>query len=305
MFKGVKLGLCVAVVASSIASFAQGFEAADHSDWKLSIGATYRTFKSVDFKKFAIDNGAEYLDGTVGNPLNPFDQQTNVDGSTLPPPHDTVGPVVATSLHTASFNGGSDELDNAMGLTLMLSAPISEQSEGLSLDVSFVFVTSSISETIGADVVTYVDYDGTPAGSDAEGDMLPGGKGANVPVRYKMDVALCTLGAGVSKSFDMGALDLSVGFGPTLTFAYYDAERNASQVFSTPTDGAYSESVKDDGLDVLLGLYASVDATVAISESWALGCGLRYDWMVQDIETDVADIDVSGLSFELKAVYSF
>lgn len=299
MLKGLKLGLCAIIAAGSTVGFAQGFEPAEKSDWKLSIGVTYRAFKSVDFK--GLELGSGYIDIDVnGNPVNPQEQVAPL------PPLFPLGST-ATSFHRSGpGGGGSSDLDSAAGLSVVLSTPISDANSGLSLDLSFVAVSTSLSDSIASGMITDVYYDyiadpnldpedgGYDGSTENGGDMPPGGQAGSGFIRYKMDLALCTFGAGVSQSFDFGALDLSVGAGPTMSFAYYDIEGSSAM-----------GSVKEDGLDVLFGLYASVDATYAINESWGVGCGLRYDWMVQDIESDLADIDVSGLSFELKAVYSF
>ncbi|MEA3451329.1 MAG: hypothetical protein U9Q83_05435 [Bacteroidota bacterium] len=61
----------------------------------------------------------------------------------------------------------------------------------------------------------------------------------------------------------------------------------------------------DNGIDFLLGLYTNIAIGYDITEKIGVQLGARYDYIPEDLSTDFADIELSGLSAEFKIIYSF
>ncbi len=288
MFNKIKIGLCSFALASLSCVAAE--------EWKLSLGVTYRTFDDISMHGLTLGDGSKYLDGDDdgSNPISPVDQVT--------PPSSSF-PLLgeAVSLHRANYTGASDELDSGTGLVFGASK---QMDNGFGFELSFVYIDTSFDEGVNADTYTDVFYGGVPGGSDEFGDMPPGGKTADVQIRYDMDVTLYTFGAGISKTLQIGAFDMKFSGGPTITIADFDMSYVATQSF-TGIDDVNHGSGSDDGIDLLLGAYVAADLSYDFNENWGMALGLRYDLIVNEIESDIADIDASGLSVELKVTYQF
>ncbi len=298
------------LIGGAVTSFA-----AEKEGWELSIGASYRSFKDVDFKSFKLNNG-NYVDGSVDG-ANIEVVSPSFQGTAEGPPEAGKERV---ALSKVSFGGESSDFDSAPGLVLGLSRKIGESEHfTYNLDLSVTWITTDMDETFNGSVeadVFMVDSAGWSY--DAINDVYINGTAVVDPlvlennrvkstVRYDLSMDVFTFSAGVSAKMALGPVDVKAGIGPTLTAAGYDVSCDKSWSFVDDALNQYggTESSDDDGAKLRLGLYANLALSVDITEQWAIEAGVRYDYIPVTVNTNVAEIDLSGMSTEIKAVYSF
>ncbi len=308
----MKKTFITALLLTSAFIYAQEVQVANNSTstengWKLSIGANYRSFEQVTFNQIG-----EYVNGSVtdigsGNYLYKVADPTSqvfVDGV-----NDTV--TLASTSGSGDFN-----FDNGMGVVLKASKVFSQgDAINWSFDLSLATAYTQSAHSVGTTFTTF-NFGNWNSSIDGNGDVSPGpyppaapvaGKtegvsgnytpsdpGTTAHIKYDLNLGLYTLGAGVSASCDTGPVTLFVGGGPTLSVVDYDIDYSAFDV-----------QKNSDSTRLRAGMYAELGLEVPFSEKWAVGLSGRYDWIPVDVNTDLAELELSGFSGQLFVSYQF
>ncbi|MCK5835130.1 MAG: hypothetical protein KAG98_05315, partial [Lentisphaeria bacterium] len=289
--------------AATIRAFSM--DAVERNEWSFSLGVSLRQIS--DLKLHAVSGGAgNYYNGSY----DPTTGKIIVDddgAQTTPTPGAPIFPGGSSfiSLSSLDFQGSSEDA-SGNGIVLGLSKLLTEHDSGFySLD--FTLVTLFVDESFGLGDASKTDVfvgngtngDYTTPGGPIGGDDHPAALPGTAPGGFDIELSAFTFGLGASQHFvwDSG-ITLDFGAGPSLTIVSYDFEGP-----SISASGDLSSNSSSD-VDFLFGLYAQANVGYEFNESWALVGGVRYD-LIQEIEDDVADVDLSGLSFQIKAIYSF
>ena len=324
--------LGVALLAVAGAAMAQD---AETNGWRLSLGASYRTFGDVDFEALTLAQpGGNYVNGSYtdggnydiqhGSQLQPGGW-AQVDPDAIPNNGDEFFTRNVTFDRT-TFGGGSEGADDSAGFVLELEKEFkrTESNLALSLLCGFAFfqsdagmsanglatttltgmLTSPVDPGAAVPVTPY-----TVAGS--AGFPLSGpvdlGAAATTAVTLNLDadLDLYVLSLGVRGAYQVGKFGFVLGAGPTINLA--DFETEARQVVTNTADGtpAYTQTDSDSTSDVLFGAFVGVGAEYRFTERWALGIEYRYDTVFGDVDTDQAEIELDGHSVQAKLSWAF
>ncbi len=283
---------------------------AGDGDWDMSVGATFRKFKSTEFKSFATEE--QYFNGTYdGANATVKDTAKQVSPAEAPLAGNHI-----VSLHSVSFGSSTDDLENSTGLVLQWTRDIQTSTMnkvgGLDwkFDLSLVWVgvdqgKAGLSETGGDTFLTNKtpgDFAGETPQPVVEGDY-PLADVVASSARFDLDIDAFTFGAGIASRFEMGPLDLKIGMGPSLTLVNYNVSYEGYAGFINDQDVVVDES--DDDIVARWGLYGTLGLIYDFSENWGMEVGLRYDYIPDNVNTNVVNMDLSGMSTEVKLVYSF
>jgi hypothetical protein len=283
-----------------------GLRQVSRKDWSFTLGATFRKIDGIEYHGVSSGSGQYYngsYDPSTGDLVLDDDaaQTTPTPGAPVFAP----GSVFA-SLSSLNFAGSDDDAD-ANGVILGVSHLLSQHDTGYySLDFTLVSLFVDESMGLGGSSTTDVFLGNPNPGGGYNSPSGPIGGGGHpaalpgaTPVGFDIDMAAFTFGVGASQHFvwDSG-LTLDFGAGPTLTIVDFDFDGP-----SVMADGSIGENSSGD-VDFLFGVYAGINVGYEINESWAISGGIRYD-LIQELKDDVADVDLSGLSFEIKGIYSF
>lgn len=311
MFKNIKLGVLAACGLGALSSAAEDVKystastiPADSPNWKMTLGVSFRQMGEFDFKSFSLNNG-EYFDGTFdGTNVTVVDNQDQVNPNGGPA-HDNL-----VSLHKGGSYGGSEDGDDEAGIIIGASKVIGYgKNWTYDLDLSLGIFSTTLDTNQAGDYTT--DVFGTGVGS---GNTFPvngsgpidgaiGGNPADIRNSYDIEMDAYVFSMGLGARMLMGPVELKLSGGPTVSIVDYDFSRVSSVHYSQAD--TYSESASDSGIDIILGAYVGADVLYPINEQWTIGAGLRYDFTLYDLETKVADVDLSGSSVELKVQYAF
>lgn len=306
------VGLCLVSIGFFL------MQGARAEGWRLSLGGSYRTFDEAEFDSFDFVNPhAETGSGFVTGDLRGNDTRLSVVDDAL---QVDIGDDDA-DLHKVEFEGDSDSsMDSAVGLILSARRALAmENGVGVELSLATAFMNSDARFAVAGTTENYAGLapawgapkaDGSNFGIEVRDWALAAGGqqrvGVNGEVAYDFDVDVFTLGAGVSKEIMiLDAICLNMAAGPTVTIANYDISREQTVRFTDPAETVvYSDTEDDDGIDGLLGVYFGVGLGCNVTERLGVQLGARYDYMTE-LETDFADIGLSGLSGELKLVFFY
>ncbi|MBT7165102.1 MAG: hypothetical protein HN849_00860 [Victivallales bacterium] len=284
--------------------------------WKLSLGASYRSFDEVDFKPLALSSsGGAYVNG-----------YWTADDDYLVLSDDQIAPGWvanqqeywrAVSFDQVMYDGGPDGWGGTLGAVLALSKQLKTTESGWSVTAkaSLGWFSSDLSTSAQASELTTsssvgffrlpVDPTPTiiPAGVPVVGGSgpplneptydSPGPATTSAALAMAAEMDLYVLSLGVQLARQMGPVALSLEVGPTLNLVDFDT--SVSQTVAW-TDGGYSSSAHDDVLDVLFGVYAAGGVSWRFNERFEVGLEARWDEVFEDAETDFAEMDLSGFS---------
>jgi hypothetical protein len=298
--------------------------------WELSLGLTARTVGDFDIKSDIFVNPAfpdsPYVTGILG-----YDGQPQLALLADPVRQGRLLGDVAT-LHRIDFGGASEGLDSAMGVLFAARTPLGDHwdrtwmlnlsamwfSSDVSASGSVVGTTEQFDVLAGLDVppggvwdnpdfggpntVWVYPYPDDPSGP---GTTLPGVYGV-----YDIDLELdaYTFGAGIGTDvvLPFGSLRLEVG--PTLTVVDYDAEALIDVRWDSDDASVFdggAARVDDSGIEFMLGFYGDLSFVYDFNERFGVGIGVRYDYVFEKLDTDLGEVDLSGISGAIKAVYRF
>jgi len=308
------LSVCVLV---STAAMADG--------WKLSLGASCRSFGEIDFEPLALSSsGGAYVNGYWA-----ADDDYLVLGSDGQIDPTGWSPILGEWRRTVSFDqvvydGGSDGWGGTPGALLALSKQLKATESGWTLNakVSLGWFSADLSTVAQASELTsstFVGFFRLPVDPGAGIPVAPvaggSGLGLNQPVydsgapatttaalamAAEMDLYVLSLGVQVSRQ--MGPLALSLEAGPSLNLVDFDT--SVSQTVGW-AGGGYASSDHDDALDVLFGAYAAGGVSWQFNERYQIGVEARWDEVFEDAETDLAEMDLSGFSISALFGVSF
>jgi len=137
--------------------------------------------------------------------------------------------------------------------------------------------------------------------------MMTGGTTASTTsalVRLDADLDLYVFSLGMSASRSIGPLSIRLEAGPTVNLADFDTSV-MQQVRWTNGEEIYSRSKTDDTLDILFGVYASGCVSWRFTERWEVGIEARWDEVFEDVSTDLAQMELSGVSLSAQVGFSF
>lgn len=289
---------------------------AGESDWDMSVGATFRKFKSAEFKSFATES--DYIngtwDGTTVTVVDPGQQVT---------PHPLAGIVPSipagsqlASLHSVSLGSSVDDLEDTTGLVFQWTRDLQTSTVNKvggvdwKLDLSLVWIgvdqsTDGLADVDGITIQTgsVSDINDFLTGVSGSEDVIPPSNNVNSFARYDLDIDAFTFGAGIASRFELGPIDLKLGMGPSMTLVNYNVSYAADAGFTGDAQRIVSES--DDDLVARWGLYGTLGLIYDFNQNWGMEVGFRYDYIPDNVNTNVVNIDLSGMSTEVKLIYSF
>jgi hypothetical protein len=298
---------------------------ASADEWQLSLGASYRTFDDVDFKPFALSSsGGQFVNGywtSDSDYLVMSDAQIDPTGW-VEVEEDLYRRKV--TFDAISYAGGSDDMDDSYGAVLALTKQLSTTESGwvISAKISLAGFTTDMSGTASADALSTSTYFGFFQLPVNPGNSIPsapvmGGSGPALTepvydsqeqattaamVGMDIDLNLYVLSLGLVAARQFGPLSLSLEAGPSLNVADFDT--SVSQTV-TWDGGGYSSTAHDDVVDVLFGAYAAGGVAWQLTERVGVSVEARWDEVFSDVETDLAEMDLSGLSFSAMLGFSF
>jgi opacity protein-like surface antigen len=289
---------------------------AEDSPWTLRLGASYRDFDDMEFKRGDFRNwgqsdvapfGVQNVTTVVGNPLN--------------------APVI---LDYVRADGGSDGLDSSdkWAPIIGIEYDLTPQCDlfGLSLVGNFQYyrfdARSSGAGAVGAPgPFTVQQYQHWWVDTDAPPDTIPDTltpgvlllgpslPGTTFAVRSTFDMQLYVLDFGLQARVKGGPAKLTLALGPTLTIADADSKQSqqASWLAQGPglPAGTYARKASDSEVDFLPGAYAALGVSVDVSTSWSIGVECRYDYVDGDAGTDQVKMDLSSFSGVVRLAYQF
>lgn len=147
--------------------------------------------------------------------------------------------------------------------------------------------------------------------------------GTSYSVRNQFDMDLTVIDAGIKFTLEPRDLNVSLAVGPTLSFV--DASVTQRQIASwavpgpdphqrgldphsaSPTvpAGSTSMTARDSDQFVALGLYLSLDLIYEFSYRWGVQGSIRYDYVGDEVDTSLAELDLSGAGGQLQLFYKF
>lgn len=292
---------------------------AGESDWKMSLGTTFRSFKKSELKSLSFGSD-KYVNGSYENGTVTVDDSGH---QVVPYPGGLPGSSHLASLHSVSFGSSSSDLEDTAGLVLQwtkgLQTSTINKVGGVDweMDISLVWVgvDQAFGSTGDVDGDTFdVDVSDFPNGviEDVE-NGVPGDDSSLLPpsdtvegfARYDLDIDAFTIGFGIGPRFEMGPVDLKLSVGPTVTVVNYNTKVDGEWNFRGEAVSGDTISRSDDGVDSRWGLYGSLGLIYDFNRNWGMEVGFRYDYIPDSIDTNVVNIDLSGMSTEVKLVYSF
>jgi opacity protein-like surface antigen len=285
-------------------------------DWQWSLGVSYRTFNDVDFSDYKVRSTAT-TSGDVDAYVNGVNPAPGIVSVVDGPAQNGGLPTVV--MDQINVNDASDDLDDGYGLTFELRKITPEPGEWSSgLSLSLGYIAGDLNETMAGDVTTdsftvVGDFDPTytvlqpsPAQQDSPIGALTTGT-----VEFDVEVDALVLSGGYLGMYQGDSFAFTFGIGPSITFADARTEAKPTVTWNGAAPPGLAgtpiaqQSHEDDETDLLFGLYASLGVEVNLSDNARLGIEYRYDFVADDIDTDIADIDLSGQSLSLKLIFSF
>jgi hypothetical protein len=287
---------------------------------RLRLGASYRVFDDVDFGQVAFANW-----GTQSNPTGPYGVQgvTNLVGAPVGTP---------VTLDYMRFNGSDVgvESDSAWAPVLGLSWDVLEEDD-------WTWSVVSNLQAYGVDAGDTAQGDNAAGGNgfDLEryrhwvlaGGVVspglavpgPGAGGTAFAVRSEFELDLMVLDLGLEARKRYRNFEFTTAAGPTLNYSYCDTSQRemvswAAQAGGLVPAGAYMVMHEESDRDLNVGVYGSLGLNVRMGGGVStgsrccpvtLGLECRYDYVPDDVGTDLAEIDLSGFSGQVRLVFEF
>ncbi len=310
-----------AVVTPLMSTLAEG--------WDLSLGVNYRTFDGVEFKSRQITNGG-FLDGSVtwiddnGDGLqNDGDLWLYKVASSLQ--QVDVATLQEVTYTQAAISQQNADIDDGIGVVFKASYTLRhEEKYRFNLDLSLTTARSSSKfalntsvNTVGYDIGENWNDPNAPTGGGPLPNQLDKITGGNVEmgtvqdgngVVYSsagLDFDLYTLGLGISGMYDVDDFSLFIGAGPTISLIDYEMYDEVTGYWKDGSGTFYSSQESEHSTKWRGGLYAEFGLLYAINETWGIGVAGRYDYIPVKVETEVAEIDLTGFSGQAFINYQF
>lgn len=297
---------------------------AENTPWHISVGANYRAFEGFELNAFDFAPGADnFINGAV------TDVGAGNYGYTVENSVNQIDNVALNRVEyqNARLDGSNENLQDAPGAVLRFSRPLLRRSGAvfaLELSLATAFVNDDLTAYAST---TNIQFDISPNIWPSQGGA-GGGPAPNVTsqtysvynrsqitspisdvdarVNYRFNMDLYTLGVGLKARKNIGPVAFALGGGPTVSIIPYDAERRSIAAWSG--DGTTFFTRRDDAdRDVAAhgGIYARAGLQWSATERVAIGAAVRYDWIPQNMNTDFASFDLSGLSALFTGTFKF
>lgn len=296
------------------------------TDWTFKVGLNFRSFGDLSIQPMTLNSGG-FLNGSV----------TDFGGGqflyTVEAPLAQISGVNLdlVTFSTADQMSGSDDIDSGTGFAIN-GLKIVETKDNFSWGYSVSFTTAfsdtssrfngALSDTqynLGANWNTLPDSNGDvpilpPPGAPVDGKteavsgnntpITTGGSDSTLKVHYDLDLSLYTLGTGLTAHWQNEKLAIFAAAGPTLSIVDFDIENSVTAQFA---DGSnfFNQSESDDGTKLRLGTYFELGLELEINETWGAGFSTRYDWVPVEVNSDLAEMELSGLSAQIFVAYQF
>ena len=319
-FKQTMIGLGLAVGFLPVLALAQDAAltvknpAPNASNWRMSLGVSYRDFKKLEFQAMSLRNGFGANDGTSGGRvgIQGYDAATLTAYGVVPPVFPLSMPI---SVDMATFQGSREKADSSSAI-----APVIGLERALSMDDNRIIslvgnlqyhnVSTEGSSNVVASSDTHLFFLPGPTFTPptATGGVQNPGTNINIKSKFDMDLFVFDLGLKVATNNATSNFDWYAAAGPTLAIANSDASLTENETWApiTPLDpGAAVATHKDSGLDMAIGVYGALGMEYRLNKNWSLGLEGRYDAAFSKIGNDLAKLDLNGPSLQLKIIYAF
>jgi len=292
--------------------------AARAQEWKLGLGVTYRQFDDVEFislpardfgdLSFIFRDGAllDYTPANLAAVIGDLPSQTGAIN------------VVEDVIVTNGYFGMDESVDTSESFAPVLTAEylfMTEERLTLSAVANFMYFN------VDVDAMSAMGLSNTATFNQyfvVSGDVapLPNGVGSpysgltttgSVSNEFSMDLYELDLGLKVAYSFDF-SVDIFAAIGPTLNIVDVDAAVSEVATYSAQGNAGgafYTQNASDGVTDVLFGVYGAVGGQVWFSENLGFALEARYDEVFDEVDTDFAELDLSGLSGVAKFIFRF
>jgi hypothetical protein len=301
-------------------------------DWKLSLAASYRSFDDVTFSPIQLSSsGGEYVNGYYNSDSDylVLGESQMDPGGWQAGPGDTY--IRNVSFDQTNFSGAKDGWGGTAGSVISVSRQLATTDSGWTFgaNISLGWFSADLrtlaTEGNGLMTTAYVGYFSIPqvlpdpppntyptapvSGAAGPGlTMTDTTTSATTTASLEMDadLDLYVLSLGLQASRAMGPVSVRLEAGPTLNFADFDTSMTQSVSWISGDGSVYSPaSDTDDTFDVLFGAYASGALSWHLTEQIEIGLEARWDEVFDDVSTDLAAMDLSGLSFSAIVGFSF
>jgi hypothetical protein len=273
-------------------------------NWHIGLGMSYRNFRKPRFQSANVPDFVGAFSAASPNIVEYTPENIATFGAT--------GLEIVNIVH---YSGGSVGATGHYGLEESL-APLVSFSMGLvqkdNMELSLVanlqyFSMDSASRSSsfsGGDEYTRlmnVMY-GLPSG--AEYDDVVGETNytnylsGSARSKFAMDLYVLDLGLSLNYIFENG-LQAFVAAGPSISLA--DMESSSSAAIA----GLAGGSARDNDIDYVLGIYASVGASYWITEKVGLSLEVRYDEGFNDADTKFVSQNLDGIGGMVKCLFRF
>jgi len=122
-------------------------------------------------------------------------------------------------------------------------------------------------------------------------------------VRRTSELDLYVLSLGCSAACDLGgSVTVRAGIGPSWTYADLSTDIMAAARAGGQT---VSQTWSDDETASEFGWYGTIGVEFRVSRAISLSLNYRYDWVADEISTDLAEVDLSGSSANLALSFRF
>ena len=280
---------------------------ADAEGWQVTLGGSYRSFDAVDFNAFNFRNYGN-LDGSLGRPLGAQNYSTATFAVVAP------GPFSADHIR---YLGGSENIDGALAPVIGFEKVIGAQNA-----LSFSWVANGqyyqLGETMSDEQsFTVQNYQHmapflnviVPAPIAGPFAGFSAGTAASVRNQFDLDLLVLDLGAKadctLGKRFGMyGAVGPTLNFSDMKTSQQEAATWNPIPLVAADT-GSYQQTHNDDRQAVTVGGYVALGVQFQLTKTLELAVEYRYDAATNDVSTDLASVDLTGSSAQLKLSFQF
>ncbi|MDX9979730.1 MAG: hypothetical protein RBU25_06730, partial [Lentisphaeria bacterium] len=93
----------------------------------------------------------------------------------------------------------------------------------------------------------------------------------------------------------------------TLTVVDYSAKASVDVRWDSDDASDFGGGTKSDdsGVEFLFGAYGDLSFVYDFNERFSVGLGVRYDYLFEELDTDLGEVDLSGFSGAIKAMFRF
>ena len=279
-------------------------QAQDATEWRASLGVNWRAFGDIDLEGFDFSPGDDvYVNGSVvgGGPA----EYTVTDAA-----KQVSAGLDAVDYQSATVTDASDDLDSGIGVLLSISSPINFP-DTIVTEMKFSLATAFLNDNLDGTTATEAfGYDlgaalwpAGPAAGPQTFAAAPVGAAIADPttdvlatVEYDLDLNMYTFGVGWNAVYTRESIRCLVGAGPTLSFIDFDFGRDADVRWADDGELFFHIAIVDDNVDDLGGAYVHAELAAQMGDYIDVGFGVRYDHVFDDISSDFADVDLSGIN---------